>query len=452
MATARDPVRKLASDLHYRFLTDSLSWTTAVTSIPVTQIPVGHVVPGEADSAESTDRDHDLQDGQADTTQAESFAALLLQQQAVPAETPPVTLLTDVGELPETELITQVAAVADSAGTLDASLLEAAGTDPVDSAVLPDPTADLVGDDVDLEGLADTAVTPEATPDLTRVTEATPAFAQETSVPFAEELQSFAPQETLTTEVLEDPDAQTAELLEDSSRELDATLTGDGESVELSDSLLNDDAKPLVEATLPVEPEPTGNARRRSADPVAAAESVTSTATAANDQTGEAVAAVSLDSVSTQNVSTSDAFVPAPVPVHGLQKIVHELIVEAETVVDSKTIAVQFEEPHIGSVLIQMSDTDDGLTVSVAADDDLTLEMLQTGSQQLETTLKENNIELLEIASLPPDMSFTQHGQQDSPFQQSPDVYRQAVQNGQPRAAVGTPQRLTSSEQLNFRA
>ncbi|MCR9200983.1 MAG: flagellar hook-length control protein FliK, partial [Planctomycetaceae bacterium] len=120
--------------------------------------------------------------------------------------------------------------------------------------------------------------------------------------------------------------------------------------------------------------------------------------------------------------------------------------------VDSKTIAVQFEEPHIGSVLIQMSETDDGLTVSVAADDDLTLEMLQTGSQQLETTLKENNIELLEIASLPPDMSFTQQGQQDSPFQQTPDVYRQAMESGQPAAAPGTPQRLTSSEQLNFRA
>lgn len=422
-----------------------------MTSIPVTQIPVGHVVPGEADLAEPvTDREHDLQDEQTDTTEAESFAALL-QQQSVSAETPPATQALDVSELPETELITQVAAVTSPTATIDAALPAGATADLVNSAVLPDPTVEPVVEQTDAELLTGELVG-ETPPELAGIAEDTPAIAPESSVPFAEELQSFAPQASLSSEVLEDPDAQTDELLEDPSSELAATPAGEGEPLASADTLFRGDTRPQIESTLTVEPQPALNARRRSADTSASVENVTSAATATADQTGEAVAAVSLDSVGTQDVSTPDAFVPAPVPVHGLQKIVHELIVEAETVVDSKTIAVQFEEPHIGSVLIQMSDTDDGLTVSVAADDDLTLEMLQTGSQQLETTLKENNIELLEIASLPPDMSFTQQGQQDSPFQQTPDIYRQAAQNGQPKTAAGTPQRLTSGEQLNFRA
>ncbi|MCR9202321.1 MAG: hypothetical protein NXI04_27070, partial [Planctomycetaceae bacterium] len=314
-------------------MTDTLSWMTAVTSIPVTQIPVGHFVSGDADVAETTaDREHDLKDNQTDTTEAESFAALLLQQQAVPAETPDVTPPANVTELPESELLTQVAAVTGGTATLEASPPEVAGTDVENSVVLPDPAAEPPGDDVDLEQLAESALTAAAAPDLTRVAEATPEIARESSVPFAEELQSFAPQESLSTEVLEDPDAQTAELLEDPSNESPATLTDDGEPFESSDSLIGEDTRPQIEASLIAEPEPAGNARRRTTNPTTAVESVTSAATAATDLTGEAVAAVNLDSVSTQNVSTPDAFVPAPVPVHGLQKIVHELIVEAETV------------------------------------------------------------------------------------------------------------------------
>lgn len=422
-----------------------------MTSIPVTQIPVGQVVPGEVEaSAPPAPDDHETSDSQ---TEAASFAALLLQQQADPAESPVVSDSVVISDLTDTESVAATTLAVDPATTLTVSpTAEGPTPDIAATAEHADITAtDLPTPDVDAATAAfeSTAARTVTDPQADLTAEQTTALSEngQPSVPFAKELQNFE-QQTTPTDALEDPDADSAELLEESSEQIPLEET---KSLESPEAFTPDDAALQPDDALP-EPEHQAGDRRRPEDSAALTDDVRPSATAAPTQTADAVAAVSLDSVSTQTVNTPDAFVPQPVPAHGLQKIVHELILEAETVVDSKTIAVQFEEPHIGSVLIQMSDTDDGLTVSVAADDDLTLDMLHRGSQQLETTLKENNIELLEIASLPPDMSFAQHGQQDSPFQQPPEVYRQALHSGQPAASSAVPQRLTTSDRLDFRA
>lgn len=421
-----------------------------MTSIPATQIPVG--LPAEAEPSAPSDTDRP---DEATTAEAASFAALLLQQS--PPETP---VRTESGLEPAAavDAIDVVEAVTVPPTTLPET---AAAVSPAVSPPVAAPQAESVTVAATLEADESVVTGPETSDRLIAVADtagnedvptepvaADPLGAEETSVPFAEELESFQQQETYRQQQLDDPDAESAEQL-DQVQQADPPRRVLAESA--PPAAISENPTPPAAVVPAVENNAAGPRRRPATDKLTATTPAPAAAESVGDQ---ASVAVSLDAFSAESVTQPDTFAPEPVPVHGLQKIVNELIAEAETVVDNKTISVQFEEPHIGNVLIQMSDTDDGLTVSVAADDDLTLEMLNTGSQQLESTLKENNIELVEITSLPPDMNFQQNGQPDSPFQQqAPQIYRDNAQSGQSGTAPGAPmRRLTPTDQLDFRA
>lgn len=432
------------------------TWMNAVTSIPVTQFPVGNPLPAETDKASASDSESIDETGSAET--AASFAALLLQQTSAPVPSPE-TPITDVVPSSDVSLLDATSPVhpenadvlpTNPAEQLDLQSFHSPAQSDVELAAnigeLPPELADgLVPSEITtLEGsVADES---EGIPSLEDPFDTAGVYTEDTDRIDLREA-------TLESQQLEDPDLESAELLEDVETRLsderplattdpisDFTRRSFDGSTQSDDAALADVAVSRV-----VKKVDSGSQLNDGRILDSAAET---------GQGNEATAAVSLDSLSTEIVTTADAFVPTPQPVHGLQKIVNELIAEAETVVDTGSISVKFEEPHIGSVFIQMSETEDGLAVRVAADDDLTLEMLNSGSQQLESTLKDNNIELLEISSLPPEMNFQHSGHPDSPFhQQAPQIYRETAQHGQSTVAPGAvPRRLAASEKLDFRA
>lgn len=193
----------------------------------------------------------------------------------------------------------------------------------------------------------------------------------------------------------------------------------------------------------------------RSTDRKAEPESLPSTeVTGATDLSSintEAGIAANTDSIASTELYASTEIADLP-PTHGLRKLTSELIAEAPDVVDSKTISVRFEEPHIGRVQLEMTESANGITVNVAASDEVTLEMLTANAASLERTLRDHQIELLEIASLPMDTATYNTAQGDQQFHRdSPPGYPQAsTQSSNQRTSIESE--LEGPEQLNFRA
>lgn len=135
-----------------------------------------------------------------------------------------------------------------------------------------------------------------------------------------------------------------------------------------------------------------------------------------------------------------------------IQAIVNQLVAESTAAVDGKTITIRFEDPHIGSVKLEMTETDSGMSVSVAAGDELTLEMLNSNAQQFERSLKDNQIELLEIVSLQMQTAAGEQNHSDQTFQQEvSETYRssQSSTSGQQNVAETLEE---SGATLDFRA
>lgn len=165
----------------------------------------------------------------------------------------------------------------------------------------------------------------------------------------------------------------------------------------------------------------------------------------------EAGLAAIADTLASVELDASPDIVDLP-PTHGLRKLVGELVAEAPDVVDSKTISVRFEEPHIGRVQLEMTESPGGITVNVAASDEVTLDMLNANAASLERTLRDHQIELLEIASLPMDSATYNTAQGDQQFHRdTPNAYQQSADHSFVQSDSSHDDSETA-EQLDFRA
>ena len=170
--------------------------------------------------------------------------------------------------------------------------------------------------------------------------------------------------------------------------------------------------------------------------------------TSVNTEAGLAAIA---DTLASAELDASPDIVDLP-PTHGLRKLVGELVAEAPDVVDSKTISVRFEEPHIGRVQLEMTESPGGITVNVAASDEVTLDMLNANAASLERTLRDHQIELLEIASLPMDSATYNTAQGDQQFHRdTPNAYQQSADHSFVQSD-SSPDESETAEQLDFRA
>lgn len=165
----------------------------------------------------------------------------------------------------------------------------------------------------------------------------------------------------------------------------------------------------------------------------------------------EAGIAAIADSLASAELDASADIIDLP-PTHGLRKLVGELVAEAPDVIDSKTISVRFEEPHIGRVQLEMTESASGITVNVAASDEVTLDMLNANAASLERTLRDHQIELLEIASLPMDSATYNTAQGDQQFHRdTPNAYQQSTDHSPVQSGSSSDESETA-EQLDFRA
>ena len=135
-----------------------------------------------------------------------------------------------------------------------------------------------------------------------------------------------------------------------------------------------------------------------------------------------------------------------------IQTIVNELVAEGAAHVDGKTMTVRFEEPHIGSVQLEITQTDSGMSVSVAAGDELTLEMLNSNAQQFERSLKDNQIELLEIVSLQMNTATSDQGHPSETAHREMGATYRSNQSSGSNTTTTTESNQESTTTLNFRA
>ena len=127
---------------------------------------------------------------------------------------------------------------------------------------------------------------------------------------------------------------------------------------------------------------------------------------------------------------------------------------------ESDTLTVRLDPPDLGELVIELSNTKEGLAVRVTAREAVTMDMLFARGSEIETQLRGEKIDLQSLEFLSPDMMNSNTAQRDfsqganSPVDGPRGSKKQGIKNRETDAGVPRPSNTGSSSQhaLSFRA